>query len=206
MHIAIVGNIGAGKTTLAYRLAQHFRWEVFLEDVDDNPYLKDFYHDMPRWAFHLQVYFLNGRFRQTQRIKELTQAGKGVVQDRTIYEDAHIFAANLRESGLLSKRDYDNYYALFESMINLVQPPDLLLYLRADLSKLIRQIEARGRDYENSISTEYLKNLNGHYEKWVAGYPGRHLIIDVSELDYVRSPEDLGTVIERINATLFGLF
>ncbi len=206
MHIAIVGNIGAGKTTLAYRLAQHFRWEVFLEDVDDNPYLKDFYHDMPRWAFHLQVYFLNGRFRQTQRIKELTQAGKGVVQDRTIYEDAHIFAANLRESGLLSKRDYDNYYALFESMINLVQPPDLLLYLRADLSKLIRQIEARGRDYENSISIEYLKNLNGHYEKWVAGYPGRHLIIDVSELDYVRNPEDLGTVIERINATLFGLF
>lgn len=206
MHIAIVGNIGAGKTTLAYRLAQHFRWEVFLEDVDDNPYLKDFYHDMPRWAFHLQVYFLNGRFRQTQRIKELTQAGKGVVQDRTIYEDAHIFAANLRESGLLSKRDYDNYYALFESMINLVQPPDLLLYLRADLSKLIRQIEARGREYETSISIEYLKNLNGHYEKWVAGYPGRHLIIDVSELDYVRNPEDLGTVIERINATLFGLF
>ncbi len=206
MHIAIVGNIGAGKTTLAHKLAQHFRWEVFLEDVDDNPYLKDFYHDMPRWAFHLQVYFLNGRFRQTRRIQELTRAGKGVVQDRTIYEDAHIFAANLHESGLLSTRDYDNYYALFESMISLVEPPDLLLYLRADLSKLIRQIEQRGRDYENSISIEYLKNLNEHYEKWIAGYPGRHLIVDVSEMDYVRDPEDLGIVVERINATLFGLF
>lgn len=206
MHIAIVGNIGAGKTTLAHKLAQHFRWEVFLEGVDDNPYLKDFYHDMPRWAFNLQVYFLNGRFRQTQRIKELTRAGKGVVQDRTIYEDAHIFAANLHESGLLSTRDYDNYYALFESMISLVDPPDLLLYLRADLSKLIRQIEQRGRDYENSISIEYLKNLNEHYEKWIAGYPGRHLIVDVSGMDYVRDPEDLGIVVERINATLFGLF
>ncbi|MGI4885224.1 MAG: deoxynucleoside kinase [Janthinobacterium lividum] len=206
MHIAIVGNIGAGKTTLAHKLAHHFRWEVFLEDVDDNPYLKDFYHDMPRWAFHLQVYFLNGRFRQTQRIKALTQAGKGVVQDRTIYEDAYIFAANLHESGLLSTRDYDNYCGLFESMINLVEPPDLLLYLRADLSKLIRQIEQRGRDYENSISIEYLKNLNEHYEKWIAGYTGRLLIVDVSELDHVRNPEDLGTIIERINATLFGLF
>jgi len=206
MHIAIVGNIGAGKTTLAHKLAHHFRWEVFLEDVDDNPYLKDFYHDMPRWAFHLQVYFLNGRFRQTQRIKVLTQAGKSVVQDRTIYEDAHIFAANLHESDLLSTRDYNNYRGLFESMIDLVEPPDLLLYLRADLSKLICQIEQRGRDYENSISIEYLKNLNEHYEKWIAGYTGRLLIVDVSELDYVRNPEDLGTIIERINATLFGLF
>ncbi|MFD1466818.1 deoxynucleoside kinase [Hymenobacter caeli] len=206
MHIAIVGNIGAGKTTLAHKLAHHFRWEVFLEDVDDNPYLKDFYHDMPRWAFHLQVYFLNGRFRQTQRIKELTRAGKGVVQDRTIYEDAHIFAANLHESGLLATRDYENYRGLFDSMVSLVEPPDLLLYLRADLSKLIRQIEQRGREYENSISIEYLKNLNEHYEKWIAAYPGRHLIIDVSELDYVRNAEDLGTVVERINATLFGLF
>ncbi|HET9502661.1 MAG TPA: deoxynucleoside kinase, partial [Hymenobacter sp.] len=148
MHIAIVGNIGAGKTTLAHKLAQHFRWDVFLEEVDDNPYLKDFYADMPRWAFHLQVYFLNGRFRQTQRIKELVQAGKSVIQDRTIYEDAHIFAANLHESGQLVERDYQNYYALFETMIGLVNPPDLLLYLRADLPKLIGQIEKRGRDYE----------------------------------------------------------
>ena len=206
MHIAIVGNIGAGKTILAHKLAHHFRWEVFLEDVDDNPYLKDFYHDMPRWAFHLQVYFLNGRFRQTQRIKELTRAGKGVVQDRTIYEDAHIFAANLHESGLLATRDYQNYRGLFDSMVSLVEPPDLLLYLRADLPKLVRQIKQRGRAYESRISSEYLKNLNKHYEKWIAAYPGRHLIVDVSELDYVRNPEDLGTVVERINATLSGPF
>ncbi len=206
MHIAIVGNIGAGKTTLAHKLAHHFRWEVFLEDVEDNPYLKDFYEDMPRWAFHLQVYFLNGRFQQTQRIKELQRQSKGVIQDRTIYEDAHIFAANLHESGMLADRDFNNYRALFDSMINLVEPPDLLLYLKADLPKLIRQIEERGRDYENSISIEYLKNLNGHYEKWIAGYQGRHLIIDVNELDYVRNPEHLGEIIERINSTLFGFF
>ena len=174
MHIAIVGNIGAGKTTLAHKLAQHFRWEVFLEEVDDNPYLKDFYADMPRWAFHLQVYFLNGRFRQTQRIKELVQAGKSVIQDRTIYEDAHIFAANLHQSGQLVERG---------------------------------QIEKRGRDYESSISIEYLKNLNEHYEQWIASYrAGKLLIIDVNELDYVKRPEDLGNIIERINGKLFGLF
>ena len=207
MHIAIVGNIGAGKTTLAHKLAHHFRWEVFLEDVADNPYLKDFYQDMPRWSFNLQVYFLNGRFRQTQRIRELRAQGKGVIQDRTIYEDAHIFAANLHESGLLAHRDYENYRALYHSMIALVDPPDLLLYLRADLPKLIRQIEKRGRDYENSISIEYLKNLNEHYEKWIAGYHhGRSLIIDVSELDYAGNPEDMGTIIDKINRTLFGLF
>ena len=207
MHIAIVGNIGAGKTTLAHKLAQHFRWEVFLEDVEDNPYLKDFYHDMPRWAFHLQVYFLNGRFRQTQHIKALQKAGKGIIQDRTIYEDAHIFAANLHESGLLETRDFNNYYALFESMVDLVAPPDLLLYLRADLPKLIGQIDKRGREYENTISIEYLKNLNEHYEKWISTYDaGRSLIIDVNELDYVRNPEDLGTIIEKIDNTLYGLF
>lgn len=207
MHIAIVGNIGAGKTTLAHKLAHHFRWEVFLEDVADNPYLKDFYHDMPRWSFHLQVYFLNGRFRQTQKIKELQALGKGVIQDRTIYEDAHIFAANLHESGLLPQRDYANYHALYESLIGLVNPPDLLLYLRADLPKLIQKIEKRGRDYENSISIEYLKNLNEHYEQWIASYRhGRLLIIDVNELDYVRNPEDLGVIIDKINNTLFGLF
>jgi len=207
MHIAIVGNIGAGKTTLAHRLAQHFRWEEFLEEVADNPYLKDFYADMPRWAFHLQVYFLNERFRQTQHIKALVQAGKSVVQDRTIYEDAHIFAANLHQSGLLAERDYANYYALFESLISLVEPPDLLLYRRADLPKLIGQIEKRGREYEDSISIEYLRNLNEQYERWIAGYEhGKLLIVDVNELDYVRRPEDLGDIIERINSKLFGLF
>lgn len=207
MHIAIVGNIGAGKTTLAHKLAHHFQWEVFLEDVDDNPYLKDFYDDMPRWAFHLQVYFLNSRFRQTQRIKQLQQGNKGVIQDRTIYEDAHIFAANLHESGLMDPRDFQNYRALFDSMISMVEPPDLLLYLKADLPKLIHQIEKRGRDYETHMRIEYLKNLNEHYEKWISSYDaGKLLIVDVNQLDYVSRPEDLGTIIEKIQSTLFGLF
>ncbi|MDU0371766.1 deoxynucleoside kinase [Hymenobacter endophyticus] len=207
MHIAIVGNIGAGKTTLANKLAHHFNWEVFLEDVDHNPYLKDFYDDMPRWAFHLQVYFLNSRFQQTQRIKALQQNNKGVIQDRTIYEDAHIFAANLHQSGLMSERDYQNYLNLFQSMISMVNPPDLLLYLRADLPKLVQQIEKRNRDYENNIKIDYLKHLNEHYEEWIKGYTaGRLLIVDVNNLDYVNNPEDLSVIIDKINSTLFGLF
>ncbi|MBT2556572.1 deoxynucleoside kinase [Hymenobacter sp. ISL-91] len=207
MHIAIVGNIGAGKTTLSNKLAHHFNWEVFLEDVDDNPYLKDFYDDMPRWAFHLQVYFLNSRFRQTQQIKQLQQTNKGIIQDRTIYEDAHIFAANLSQSGLMSERDYQNYLGLFNSMISMVNPPDLLLYLRADLPKLVQQIERRGRGYENNIKIDYLKHLNEHYEEWIASYDlGKLLIVDVNNLDYVNNPEDLSVVIDKINSTLFGLF
>ncbi|WP_400191867.1 deoxynucleoside kinase [Hymenobacter sp. B81] len=207
MHIAIVGNIGAGKTTLAHKLAHHFNWEVFLEDVDHNPYLKDFYDDMPRWAFHLQVYFLNSRFRQTQHIKTMKAEGKGVIQDRTIYEDAHIFAANLHQSELMTERDFQNYLGLFESMISMVDPPDLLLYLKADLPKLIGQIEKRGRDYENSMRIEYLRNLNEHYEQWISSYTaGKLLIVDVNQLDYVSRPEDLGTIIENIQSTLFGLF
>ncbi|MBC6988456.1 MULTISPECIES: deoxynucleoside kinase [Hymenobacter] len=207
MHIAIVGNIGAGKTTLANKLAHHFNWEVFLEDVDDNPYLKDFYDDMPRWAFHLQVYFLNSRFRQTQHIKQIQQQRKGVIQDRTIYEDAHIFAANLHQSGLMTPRDFENYLGLFNSMISMVEPPDLLLYLKADLPKLIQQIEKRNRDYENNIKIEYLKNLNEHYDHWISNYKsGKLLVIDVNNLDYLHNPEDLGFIIERINGTLFGLF
>ncbi|GAA4373797.1 deoxynucleoside kinase [Hymenobacter koreensis] len=207
MHIAIVGNIGAGKTTLAHKLAHHFNWEVFLEDVDDNPYLKDFYDDMPRWSFHLQVYFLNSRFRQTQRIKEMKLEGKGVIQDRTIYEDAHIFAANLHESGLMVPRDFQNYLNLFHSMISMVDPPDLLLYLKADLPKLIQQIEKRGRDYENNMRIEYLRNLNEHYEQWISNYKdGKLLIVDVNDLNYVDRPEDLGTIIEKIQGKLFGLF
>ncbi|AHJ96551.1 deoxynucleoside kinase [Hymenobacter swuensis] len=207
MHIAIVGNIGAGKTTLANKLAHHFNWEVFLEDVDHNPYLKDFYDDMPRWAFHLQVYFLNSRFRQTQRIKELQKTGKGVIQDRTIYEDAHIFAANLNQSGLMTERDYQNYLSLFNSMISMVNPPDLLLYLRADLPKLVQQIEKRNRDYENNIKIDYLKHLNEHYEEWIQQYDhGKLLIVDVNNLDYVNNPEDLSVIIEKINSKLFGFF
>ncbi|GAB2550197.1 deoxynucleoside kinase [Rufibacter soli] len=204
MHIAVVGNIGAGKTTLATKLAQHFKWEVFLEAVDDNPYLKDFYDDMPRWAFHLQVFFLNSRFNQVLKINERTN---GVVQDRTIYEDAYIFAKNLHQSGMMSDRDFQNYFNLFQSMTNMVKAPDLLVYLKADLPKLIGQIQKRGRDYEENISLSYLKNLNEHYEQWISGYhQGKLLVIDVNNMDFVQNPEDLGLIIDRINIELFGLF
>ena len=204
MHIAIAGNIGAGKTTLASKLAQHFNWDVHLESVDDNPYLKDFYEDMPRWAFHLQVFFLNSRYNQTRAIEKRT---RGVIQDRTIYEDAHIFAKNLRSSDMLSERDYDNYFKLYESMITMVQPPDLLIYLKADLPKLIHQIQKRNRDYESGIRIDYLKKLNEHYDEWIANYQhGKLLVIDVNNLDFVERPEDLGYIINKINIELFGLF
>ncbi|MBF9253975.1 deoxynucleoside kinase [Pontibacter sp. 172403-2] len=204
MHIAIVGNIGAGKTTLAAKLAQHFKWDLYLEAVENNPYLKDFYEDMERWAFHLQVFFLNSRFNQVQQI----QANKrNVIQDRTIYEDAFIFAKNLHQSGFMSTRDYDNYFALFQSMISMVKAPDLMIYLKADLPKLIGQIEKRNRDYESSISINYLRNLNEHYNTWISQYDqGKLLVIDVNNLDFVASPEDLGTIIEKIQVELFGLF
>ncbi|HSI90229.1 MAG TPA: deoxynucleoside kinase [Adhaeribacter sp.] len=204
MHIVIAGNIGAGKTTLAGKLAQHFNWDVHLESVEDNPYLKDFYDDMPRWAFHLQIFFLNSRFRQTQEIQQRT---RGVIQDRSIYEDAYIFAKNLHDSGMLSPRDYENYFKLFESMISMVQPPDLLIYLKADLPKLIGQIQKRNRDYENNIRLDYLKNLNEHYDAWIGSYDkGKVLTIDVNNLDFVARPEDLGYIINKINIELFGLF
>jgi deoxyadenosine/deoxycytidine kinase len=204
MHIAIVGNIGAGKTTLAQKLAQHFKWDLFLEAVDNNPYLKDFYEDMPRWAFHLQIYFLNSRFQQARQIQE---SKRPVIQDRTIYEDAFIFARNLHQSGLMSQRDYDNYLGIFQSIISHVQPPDLMIYLKADLPKLIGQIEKRGRDYENNIRLDYLRHLNEHYESWMKSYDqGKLLVIDVNKLDFVGNPEDLGFIINKIQVELFGLF
>lgn len=204
MHIAIVGNIGAGKTTLATKLSQHFKWDLYLEAVENNPYLKDFYEDMERWAFHLQVFFLNSRFGQVQ---EIQKTDRSVIQDRTIYEDAHIFANNLHQSGLMSTRDYENYLALFHSMISMVKAPDLMIYLKADLPKLIGQIEKRNRDYESSISINYLRNLNDHYNEWMANYKqGKLLVIDVNNLDFVANPEDLGGIIEKIQAELFGLF
>jgi deoxyadenosine/deoxycytidine kinase len=204
MHIAIVGNIGAGKTTLAQKLAQHFKWELFLEAVDNNPYLKDFYEDMPRWAFHLQIYFLNSRFQQAKQINECQRP---VIQDRTIYEDAHIFARNLHQSGLMSQRDYDNYLGIFQSIIGNVKPPDLMIYLKADLPKLIGQIEKRGRDYENNIRLDYLRHLNEHYDSWMKSYDlGKLLVIDVNKLDFVGNPEDLGFIINKIQVELFGLF
>ncbi|HYC85601.1 MAG TPA: deoxynucleoside kinase, partial [Chryseosolibacter sp.] len=166
-HIAICGNIGCGKTTLAGKLSKHYGWQALLESVDDNPYLRDFYKDMPRWAFHVQIYFLNSRFKQINAIRE---SEKITVQDRTIYEDAYIFALNLYKSGHIQERDYQSYCDIFDSMIRFVEPPDLLVYLRADIPKLVKQIQKRGRDYEDAIRLDYLKNLNHHYESWIGGY------------------------------------
>ncbi|WP_242082656.1 deoxynucleoside kinase [Aestuariivivens sediminis] len=204
MHIAIAGNIGAGKTTLTKLLAKHYKWEPQLEDVVDNPYLDDFYNQMERWSFNLQVYFLNSRFRQVLQIR---QSGKNIIQDRTIYEDAHIFAPNLHAMGLMTNRDYENYRALFDLMESLVQGPDVLIYLRSSIPNLVSQIHKRGRDYENSISIDYLSRLNERYEAWVHDYTkGKLLIIDVDKLNFVDSPEDLGQVINRIDAEIHGLF
>jgi len=204
MHIAIAGNIGAGKTTLTKLLAKHYKWEAQLEDVVDNPYLDDFYNQMERWSFNLQVYFLNSRFRQVSLIRE---SGKDIIQDRTIYEDAHIFAPNLHAMGLMANRDFENYKSLFDLMESFVEGPDLLIYLRSSISNLVSQIHKRGRDYENSISIDYLSRLNERYEAWISKYDkGTLLIIDVDPLDFVDNPEDLGEIINKIDAEIHGLF
>jgi len=203
-HIAISGNIGSGKSTLAEKLAKHYGWIPLYESVENNPYLRDFYEDMTRWAFHLQVYFLNSRFRQ---INEIRNNNKTIVQDRTIYEDAHIFAANLRKSGHITERDYQSYLDVFNSMIEFVKPPDLLIYLRADIPKLVKQIEKRGRDFEYAIRIDYLKNLNEHYETWIGNYTqGKLLIIDVNKLDFVERVEDFAYVISQVDYELNNLF
>ena len=204
MHIAIAGNIGAGKTTLTQLLAKHYKWEAQLEDVVDNPYLDDFYNKMERWSFNLQVYFLNSRFRQVLQIRK---SGKDIIQDRTIYEDANIFAPNLHAMGLMTNRDFDNYSSLFNLMESLVEAPDLLIYLRSSIPNLVSQIHKRGRDYENSISIDYLSRLNERYEAWIHGYKkGRLLVIDVDDLDFVENKEDLGGIISKIDAEINGLF
>jgi deoxyadenosine/deoxycytidine kinase len=204
MHVAIAGNIGAGKTTLTKLLAKHYRWDPHYESVDENPYLDDFYGAMERWSFNLQVYFLNSRFRQ---ILEIRESGKNIIQDRTIYEDARIFAPNLYAMGLMPNRDFKNYESLFELMERLVTPPDLLIYLRASIPTLVGQIHKRGRDYENSISIDYLSRLNERYEAWITQYKkGKLLIIDVDNLNFVDNPEDLGSVIDKIDAQINGLF
>ena len=204
MHIAIAGNIGAGKTTLTQLLAKHYKWEAQLEDVVDNPYLDDFYNQMERWSFNLQVYFLNSRFRQVLQIRK---SGKDIIQDRTIYEDANIFAPNLHAMGLMTNRDFENYSSLFNLMESLVEAPDLLIYLRSSIPNLVSQIHKRGRDYENSISIDYLSRLNERYEAWIHGYKkGRLLVIDVDDLDFVENKEDLGGIISKIDAEINGLF
>jgi deoxyadenosine/deoxycytidine kinase len=203
-HIAIAGNIGSGKTTLTGLLSKHFGWQAHYEDVESNPYLPSFYEDMQRWSFNLQVYFLNSRFRQ---VVEIRKSGKEVVQDRTIYEDAYIFAPNLHDMNLMTSRDFDNYKSLFDLMTSFLQPPDLLIYLRAEVPTLVRNIQSRGREYEASIRLDYLKSLNMRYESWINGYKeGKLLIFDVDDLNFVNNREDLALVIERIQSELHGLF
>ena len=203
MHIAVSGNIGSGKTTLTRLLSKHFGWRPHFEDVDNNPYLNSFYEDMQRWSFNLQIYFLNSRFRQVQDIRK---SGDTVVQDRTIYEDAYIFATNLYEIGLMETRDFKNYRDLFELMSSFLQPPDLLIYLRASVPTLVRQIQKRNRDYEQTIRLDYLQALNKYYEEWIANYDlGKLLIIDSDNIE-LDNPDDLSHIIDNINSSLNGLF
>ncbi len=204
MHIAIAGNIGSGKTTLAGLLARHYGWEPHYEEVDQNPYLTDFYNDMKRWSFNLQVYFLKSRFSQIVKIREDHHS---VVQDRTIYEDSVIFAANLYDMGLMSPRDYKNYKDLFDLMSRLIAPPDLLIYLRATVPTLVRQIEKRGRLYESGIRLDYLRRLNERYEGWIRGYDkSKYLIVDVDKHDFIADQRNLSTVIDKVDSEIHGLF
>ena len=204
MHVAISGNIGSGKTTLTTKLAKHYKWDPHFEDVENNPYLNDFYKEMQRWSFNLQVYFLNSRFRQIIDIKKLN---KKFIQDRTIYEDAYIFAPNLHAMGLMSTRDFDNYKELFSLMDSFVEGPDLLIYLRASVPTLVEQIQKRGREYESSIRLDYLSQLNKRYEDWIENYDkGNLLVIDVDDLNFSENEEDLGSVIEKIDDAIHGLF
>lgn len=204
MHIAVAGNIGSGKTTLTTLLAKNFKWEPHYELVDNNPYLVDFYEDMQRWSFNLQIYFLNSRFRQVVQFQKNT---KTIIQDRTIYEDANIFAPNLHAMGLMTSRDFQNYIDLFQLMSAFIKPPDLLVYLRGSVPALVNQIQKRGRTYEDNIRLDYLKRLNERYEAWISEYDlGKILIIDIDEINFADNPEDLGAIVNKINAELHGLF
>lgn len=204
MHIAVAGNIGSGKTTLTNLLSKHFSWDAHYEDVEDNPYITDFYNDMQRWSFNLQIYFLNTRFNQ---ILSFRRSGKTLIQDRTIYEDAYIFAPNLHAMGLMSTRDFENYFTLFNMLSSLIQPPDLVVYLRASVPTLVKQIQKRGRKYEDNIRLDYLKRLNERYEAWIDSYNmGKLLIVDVDSYNFIDKPEDLSIVIDKVNAEVHGLF
>lgn len=204
MYVAVAGNIGAGKTSLAELLSKHYGWEAHFEDVIDNPYLDDFYNQMERWSFNLQIYFLNSRFGQ---LKNFKASNKDFIQDRTIYEDARIFAPNLHAMGLMNQRDFNNYQSLFGLMESMVEAPDMLIYLRSSIPNLVHKIHKRGREYENSISIEYLSRLNERYEAWISTYDkGKLLIVDVDQFDFVENKSDLGKIIEKIDADLNGLF
>ncbi|MDR2937857.1 MAG: deoxynucleoside kinase [Prevotellaceae bacterium] len=203
MHVAIAGNIGSGKTTLAGLLSKHYGWQAQYEDTEDNPYLYDFYQNMQRWSFHLQIYFLSRRFKQ---IVDIKKSAHTIVQDRTIFEDAYIFAANLHDMQLMTDHDYKSYADLFELMNSLIAPPDLLIYLRASVPTLVRQIQRRGREYEEGIRLDYLKNLNDRYEDFIKNYAHKKLIINVDELNFSDNPEDLSEVITKIDGVINGLF
>jgi deoxyadenosine/deoxycytidine kinase len=202
-YIAVAGNIGVGKSSLTGLMAKHFGWVPYFESVDDNPYLSDFYEDMRRWSFNLQIYFLSSRF---QHQIQILKGSSDFIQDRTIYEDVEIFAKNLYEMGLMAERDYNNYRSLFNEMVAFLRPPDLLIYLRARVPTLVRQIQARGREYENTIRIDYLERLNSHYEQWIHSYPHPKLIIETDELDFVAKSEDLGFIVQQVQNRLFGLF
>lgn len=204
MHIAIVGNIGAGKTTLTELLAKNYGWDPLFEAVDNNPYLEDFYSDMKRWSFNLQIYFVNSRYRQ---IVEIQKKGQNIIQDRTIYEDAYIFAENLHDMGLMTTRDYENYQSIFDNIIEFIKPPDLLIYLKASVPTLVNNIQRRGREYESGIRLDYLSKLNDKYNKWINSYKmGKLLIIDMDNLDFAHKTEDLATIVEMIEREINGLF
>jgi len=203
MHIAIAGNIGSGKTTLTEKLSKHYGYEAMFEQADSNPYINDFYDDMQRWSFNMQIYYLQSRYNLIQNLRE---SGKNVIQDRTIFEDAEIFAPNLHSMGLMTTRDFDNYIELYSLINKLVPSPDLLIYLRASVSTLVSQIQARGRDYEASIRLDYLTRLNERYEAFVSSYEGNVLIIDIDNNNFPESQEDLGKIIQSIDGQINGLF
>ena len=203
MHIVIAGNIGSGKTTLTTMLAKRYGWSPHYEPVDNNPYLEDYYHDMKRWSFNLQIYFLNKRFKD---VVEISRSDKTIVQDRTIFEDACIFAPNLHDMGLMSDRDFDNYTDLFNLMISLVKLPDLMIYIRSSVPRLIGNIQKRGRSYEQTIRIDYLKGLNDRYEEWIRNYKGRLIVVEGDNCDFLNNPRDFGRIADQIDAELFGLF
>ncbi|MDZ4758334.1 MAG: deoxynucleoside kinase [Bacteroidota bacterium] len=202
-HIAIAGNIGSGKTTLTTILAKHYNWDPHFEDVEDNPYISDFYDDMQRWSFNLQIYFLNARFNTVQHFRD---GETTIIQDRTIYEDAFIFAPNLHAMGLMSTRDFENYQSLFKTMNQFIKPPDLLIYLRGTIPTLVNNIQKRGRDYEDNIRLDYLKRLNERYEAWISTYKNKLLVIDIDNLNFVDNQEDLGGIISKVEGEINGLF